>query len=202
MWKRRHHVFMDETPSGEGGGAGGGSAAAPAGGAEGGSPTGAAAEGGAAGSGGTALEAGGQGEGQQHFIPEKFLVKAEDGTVDLEGSAKKLAENYGNLEKRMGSGDMPPKSAEDYQITVPDTLKDVWNPKEDALLGEFLVPQKRSCRFDERALCFDIFRRRDHSNKIGICINSPLFAEYREIKVLRIENVEIQTRVHHPDLVG
>lgn len=138
MWKRRHHVFMDEAPSGEGGGAGGGAAAAPAGGAEGGSPAGAAAEGGAAGAGGTALEAGGQGQGQQHFIPEKFLVKAEDGTIDLEGSAKKLAENYGNLEKRMGSGDMPPKSAEDYQITVPDSLKDVWNPKEDALLGEFL----------------------------------------------------------------
>lgn len=140
MWKRkgRGHVFMDQAGAGEGGGAAAGEAAAAGGGAEGGSPTGGAAEGGAAGSGGTALEAGGQGQGQQHFIPEKFLVKAEDGTVDLEGSAKKLAENYGNLEKRMGSGDMPPKSAEDYQITVPDALKDVWNPKEDALLGEFL----------------------------------------------------------------
>lgn len=138
MWKRRRHVFMDEANAGEGGGSGAGAGSAPAGSTEGGSPTGAAAEGGAAGSGGTALEAGGQGQGQQHFIPEKFLVKAEDGTIDLEGSAKKLAENYGNLEKRMGSGDMPPKSAEDYQITVPDALKDVWNPKEDALLGEFL----------------------------------------------------------------
>lgn len=140
MWKRkgRIYVFMDEANAGEGGGAGAGAGSAPAGGAEGGSPTGAAAEGGAAGSGGTALEAGGQGQGQQHFIPEKYLVKAEDGTIDLEGSAKKLSEAHLHLEKRMGSGDMPPKSAEDYQITVPDALKDVWNPKEDALLGEFL----------------------------------------------------------------
>lgn len=53
-------------------------------------------------------------------------------SLDIEASSLKLAEAYGHLEKRMGSGDVPPKAAADYKIAVPEALKDVWNPKEDA----------------------------------------------------------------------
>jgi hypothetical protein len=71
-------------------------------------------------------------------IPEKYQVKKEDGTLDVEASSLKLAEAYGHLEKRMGSGDIPPKTAEEYAIAVPDALKDTWTPKDDPLMGEFL----------------------------------------------------------------
>lgn len=71
-------------------------------------------------------------------FPEKFQVKKEDGSIDVEASSLKLAEAYGHLEKRVGTGELAPKTAEEYQITVPDSLKDVWNPKEDPLLKGFL----------------------------------------------------------------
>lgn len=51
---------------------------------------------------------------QPDFIPEKYRVTKEDGTLDLEQSSRKLAESYTSLEKRMGSGDAPPKSADEY----------------------------------------------------------------------------------------
>lgn len=154
------HVFMAEAGDGQGGGgaaAGDGGAAgaeaagsgagsgAPAGGQASGSGAGAAgavagasAGAGAAGQGqgGSALQQGGQVQSPQ--IPEKYQVKKEDGSLDIEASSLKLAEAYGNLEKRIGTGDLPPKSAEEYQVAVPDALKDKWNPKEDPLLGEFL----------------------------------------------------------------
>ncbi len=141
MWirKGRHYVFMDA--AGDGGDPGGGAAsgdagaAAAAGAAGGNEGAGSAAAGSEAGS-ASVLATGA--EGGAITIPEKFQVKKEDGTLDFEASALKLAENYGHLEKRMGAGDAPPKSADDYQIAVPDVLKDVWNPKEDPLLGEFL----------------------------------------------------------------
>lgn len=51
---------------------------------------------------------------QQEFIPEKYQVKKADGTLDLEQSSRKLAESYTHLEKRLGSGDAPPKTADEY----------------------------------------------------------------------------------------
>lgn len=134
------HVFMAEAGDGEGGGgavatssadngnggAAASSAAAPA-------ERAVASE---ASQGDSALQQGAQ--EQPHFIPEKYQVKKEDGTLDIEASAKKLAEGNSNLEKRLGTGDLPPKTADEYQITVPDALKDKWNAKEDPLLGEFL----------------------------------------------------------------
>ena len=152
------HVLMAEAGDGQGGGAaaGDGGAAsgsgagsgAPAGGqaaVSGASSAGAAAVAGA-GSGvsgqsqvGSALQQVGQGgQGQSPQIPEKYQVKKEDGSLDIEASSLKLAEAYGNLEKRIGTGEIPPKSAEEYQVAVPESLKDKWNPKEDPLLGEFL----------------------------------------------------------------
>lgn len=155
------HVLMAEAGDGSGGGsaaagdagqaagagagsgsdtAGGQGGSSPAGGQSGGAAGAGAGQGGdagaAAGQGGSALQQGGQ--GQAPSIPEKYQVKKEDGSIDIEASSLKLAEAYTNLEKRIGTGDLPPKSAEEYQVAVPDALKDKWNPKEDPLLGEFL----------------------------------------------------------------
>ncbi len=59
------------------------------------------------------------------WIPEKFRVTNGD-ALDVEASARKLAESYAGLEKRVGSGDVPPKSADDYTVAVPDAFKEVW----------------------------------------------------------------------------
>ena len=48
------------------------------------------------------------------FIPEKYRVTKADGSLDLEQSSRKVAEAYGHLEKRLGSGDAPPKTADEY----------------------------------------------------------------------------------------
>lgn len=66
------------------------------------------------------------------WVPEKFRVVGDDGALNLEESAKKLAEAYAPLEKRMGSGDAPPKTAAEYTITVPDALKDAFNPDDES----------------------------------------------------------------------
>lgn len=136
-----HHVFMAEADDGQGGGsdAGAGSPAGVQAGGNGDGPADGAGTDAAASSkdqSGSALQQGGQGQAPQ--IPEKYQVKKEDGSLDIEASSLKLAEAYGHLERRIGTGDIPPKSAEEYQITVPDALKGKWNPKEDPLLGEFL----------------------------------------------------------------
>lgn len=149
MWIRKgqKYVFMDQANAGEGGGGSaagtgpegstGGDTGGQAG--AGGDDSGGAAAGSApaAGDQGSVLQQAGQNQ-QPLAIPEKFQVKKEDGSLDFEASALKLAENYSHLEKRMGAGDAPPKSADDYQVAVPDVLKDSWNPKEDPILGEFL----------------------------------------------------------------
>lgn len=48
------------------------------------------------------------------WIPEKYRTNKEDGSLDLEASSRKVAEAYKHLETRLGSGDAPPKSAEEY----------------------------------------------------------------------------------------
>ena len=48
------------------------------------------------------------------FIPEKYRTNKEDGSLDLEASSRKVAEAYKHLETRLGSGDAPPKTHEEY----------------------------------------------------------------------------------------
>jgi hypothetical protein len=70
------------------------------------------------------------------FIPEKFQVKAADGTIDHEASARKVAEHRTNLEKRLGAGDIRPATAAEYKMpALPEALKDA--KMDDALLGKF-----------------------------------------------------------------
>lgn len=49
-------------------------------------------------------------------------MKGDDGSVNVEASAQKLAEAYRHAEKRIGSGDIPPKDPDGYKITIPETL--------------------------------------------------------------------------------
>lgn len=68
-------------------------------------------------------------------IPEKFHVKkGED--FDAEASMTKVLEGYTALEKRLGTGDVPPKTPEEYAVTVPDDLKEAF--KDFKLSPEFL----------------------------------------------------------------
>jgi hypothetical protein len=49
-------------------------------------------------------------------IPEKFKVTAEDGSVDYKATVAKLSESYSGLEKRVGTGDLPPKTVDEYKL--------------------------------------------------------------------------------------
>lgn len=49
-------------------------------------------------------------------IPEKFLVKGDDGKPNWEQVAKKALPGYLELEKRLGAGEAPPESADKYKI--------------------------------------------------------------------------------------
>jgi hypothetical protein len=69
-------------------------------------------------------------------IPEKYQVKNEDGTINFKASSLKMAVGYGNLVKRLGTDDAPPKSAEEYKVEPPEFLKD-WKPDEDESFLDF-----------------------------------------------------------------
>jgi len=57
------------------------------------------------------------------WAPEKHRVFAADGsTLDVEATARKVADAYRAAEKRIGSGDIPPADAKDYKVTVPESL--------------------------------------------------------------------------------
>lgn len=139
FWKR--HAFMDT--AGDGGAAGGGgaagsgnggaaAAAAGAGAAGGGGAAAGSGESGASGGAASALAGGGgtaaaasTGAAPAEWVPEKYRVNKPDGTFDVEASARKLADGYGELSKRFGEGGAAPKSADEYQVAVPDALKEV-----------------------------------------------------------------------------
>lgn len=106
MWKLKH-LFMNAELGAEQAGGGGDND-----GGNGNNP-------GAGESSGNSLLSTGAGEqGANDWLPEKFRVMGEDGKLSIESSARKLAENYTHLEKRMGSGDAPPKTADEYAPKV------------------------------------------------------------------------------------
>jgi hypothetical protein len=58
------------------------------------------------------------------WLPEKHRVFGDDKTLNVEASARKIAEAYTGLEKRLGDVGMPPKSADEYKPEgLPDTVK-------------------------------------------------------------------------------
>jgi hypothetical protein len=50
------------------------------------------------------------------WLPEKFRVKGADDALDVGASAQKMAEAYKHMETRLGSGDAPPKSPDEYDV--------------------------------------------------------------------------------------
>lgn len=72
--------------------------------------------------------------------PDKYLVKNGD-EVDWQATARKIDEGRSHLEKRMGSGDVPPADVAGYKVAAPEQFAEVlkdWNPAEDADLQTFL----------------------------------------------------------------
>jgi hypothetical protein len=70
-------------------------------------------------------------------IPEKFQVKNEDGSINQDASIAKWGESYAALEKRIVAGDLPPKDAKEYQVSVPEELKESWNADDDPAFQGF-----------------------------------------------------------------
>ena len=107
MWKLKH-LFMNEEPGAEqsGGGGdnnGGGSSNNPGTGEP---------------SGNSLLSTGAGEPGASDWLPEQYRVMGEDGKLNIEGSARKLADAHTSLEKRLGSVGTPPKTADEYEPKV------------------------------------------------------------------------------------
>ena len=49
-------------------------------------------------------------------IPDKFKVVSEDGSVDYKATVAKLSDSYSYLEKKIGTGEVAPKSVDEYKI--------------------------------------------------------------------------------------
>ena len=54
------------------------------------------------------------------FFAEKFRVQKDDGTVDIEASARRSEQARSHLEKRLGVGDMRPGTAAEYKFELPE----------------------------------------------------------------------------------
>ena len=106
MWKLKH-LFMNAEQGAEqlGGGNGGGE--------DGGNNPGTGEP-----SGNSLLSTGAGEPGASDWLPEKYRVMDEDGKLNIEGSARKLADAHTSLEKRLGSVGTPPKTADEYEPKV------------------------------------------------------------------------------------
>lgn len=118
MWRK--HVFMDQATDGtQGGGAGAEPAAA--------APAAAPATAGSAlatGQASVPASPAAPAAGPNDWIPEKHRVSKADGSIDFEASARKVADAYQHLEQRLGTGDIPPKTPEEYDIKgLPEAIK-------------------------------------------------------------------------------
>lgn len=73
-------------------------------------------------------------------IPEKFRTMKEDGTLDLEASAAKMSDSYSYLEKKLGSGEAPPKTPDEYQVQLSEEVGITFDDlKEDPQLKDFMA---------------------------------------------------------------
>lgn len=69
-------------------------------------------------------------------IPDKFKVVSEDGSVDYKATVAKMNESYSYLEKKVGTGDVAPKTVDEYKIEREDF--DLEEFKADPSNKEFL----------------------------------------------------------------
>ncbi|MCK6807404.1 hypothetical protein [Enterobacter cloacae] len=108
MWKIKH-LFMNAEPGAEQSGGGGDND----GGSSNGNNPGTGEP-----SGNSLLSTGAGEPGASDWLPEKYRVMGEDGKLNIEGSARKLADAHTSLEKRLGSVGTPPKTADEYEPKV------------------------------------------------------------------------------------
>lgn len=59
---------------------------------------------------------GGNGNSSGLEIPEKFRTTKEDGSIDYETSMQKVLQSYSHLEKKIGTGDLPPEKEDGYKL--------------------------------------------------------------------------------------
>lgn len=74
---------------------------------------------------------------QPAAIPDKYIVKNEAGEVDWQASALKQAQGYQALAQRMGSGEAPPKTADEYAPELPQGIS-MDQLKSDPMFAGFL----------------------------------------------------------------
>jgi hypothetical protein len=58
-----------------------------------------------------------------------------EGKLDMAASSKKLGEGYGNLSKKLGTGELPPETPDAYTYTAPEQFKDI--PLDEGLSKSF-----------------------------------------------------------------
>ena len=149
MWRNKH-VFMAQAGDDTAGGAAGAGARGAAGAAGSGKAGEDGAAGGTGAASGSALAAGqaaagsgagasgGAAAGPNDWIPEKYRVIKADGQLDIEASARKVADAHRHLEQRLGAGDVPPKTPEEYDLKgLPETIK-IEDIKADPEMQSFL----------------------------------------------------------------
>lgn len=117
---RFRHVYMDGTPGAAGGGV---SAPAPAPAAPVADPAAAGGQPAAAPAAPGASALSGGSEWTIGSIPDKFHVKNDAGEFDAQAMLRKVDEHRSNLEKRLGSGDARPKTADEYKLPETDAFK-------------------------------------------------------------------------------
>ena len=76
-------------------------------------------------------------------VPDKFKVTTEDGSVDYKATVAKLTESYSYLEKKVGTGDVAPKSVDEYKVEREDF--DLEEFKADPSNKEFLESSHKHC---------------------------------------------------------
>jgi len=143
-WTRLNRVYQSPADAGGGGGSG---AATGGDGAQGQPAAGAAATGGEGAATPAAGQAGqstsesllqqGAGSAGTDYLPEKFRVAKEDGSIDVDASARKLAASYVELEKTRPRGTTP-KTPEEYKIDGLPEGVDFEAVKKDPLFTGFL----------------------------------------------------------------
>lgn len=104
---------------------------------------------------------------QNSWVPEKYQVKKQDGTLDIEASAKKQAEAFKALETRLGTGDIPPKTADEYTFAVPDALKDQWKPEEDEQFLDF-KKEAHKLGFTQKQFEYAVNRHLETLGEVGM----------------------------------
>lgn len=169
MWRRNRLYVYRYPDGGDGAGAGGGAAAGAGaagagGGGNGGQSAGGGAGAGAAGGDKGSLLAGAAAAASagaaaaaaaaadpNAWLPEKYRVFDGEGDakkLNVEASAKKVAEGYGALEKRMGEGGAPPEKPEMYKT---DAVVAALKAKAGDKAGDVKLPESVVKEFNQWA---------------------------------------------------